>query len=57
MKSTTKTKNEHNDIKFLKLRLQQLIQDEEYEKCVTIQKWINELIKRYDDTTKYNKRN
>lgn len=57
MKSTTKTKNEHNDIKFLKLRLQQLIQDEEYEKCATIQKWINELIKRYDDTTKYNKRN
>lgn len=57
MKSTKKTKNEHNDIKFLKLRLQQLIQDEEYEKCATIQKWINELIKRYDDTTKYNKRN
>ena len=57
MKSTKKTKNEHNDIKFLKLRLQQLIQDEEYEKCETIQKWINELIKRYDDTTKYNKRN
>ena len=56
MKSHIKTKNEHNDIKLLKIRLKQLIEIEEYEKCATIQKWIDELTKHYD-TIKHSQRN
>jgi protein-arginine kinase activator protein McsA len=55
--STTKTKTEHADIKFLKLRLQQLIYDEEYEKCATIHRWINELTKYHNDTIRHDKTN
>lgn len=56
MKSTIKTKNEHNDIKFLKLRLKQLLYLEEYEKCAIINRWIKELTKYYNDTIKNNQR-
>lgn len=55
MKSSIKTKNEHIDIKFLKMRLQQLINIEEYETCAIIQKWIEELTKHHD-TIKYDQR-
>lgn len=55
--NSTKTKTEHADIKFLKLRLQQLLYEEEYENCATIHKWIIELTKYYNDTTKHSKTN
>jgi len=56
MRTNTKTKNEHTDIKFLRLRLAQLIYQEEYESCARVHKWIEELTEYYDKT-RYNKTN
>lgn len=56
MKSSIKTKKEHIDIKFLRMRLEQLIHIEEYETCARIHKWIEEL-KKHHDTIKNNQRN
>lgn len=54
--NTTKTKTEHTDIRFLRLRLEQLLHDEEYENCARVHKWIEELIKYYD-TIRHDKTN
>ena len=54
--NTTKTKTEHTDIRFLRLRLQQLLHDEEYENCARVHKWIEELVKYYD-TIRHDKTN
>lgn len=53
--SLVKTKEEHLDIRFLRIRIQQLINFEEYEKCARIQKWIEELTKHHD-RIKYDQR-
>jgi protein-arginine kinase activator protein McsA len=37
-----------NDILFLKSKLQELIEKEEYEKCVVIKRWIDELFIFYN---------
>jgi hypothetical protein len=56
MTTSTKTKKEHADIKLLRKRIRQLIIFEEYEKCLVLNKWIEELINHYD-TNRHSKGN
>lgn len=44
------------DIVFLKRRLRALIETEEYEKCVVIKRWIDELMIFYKVEEKENKK-
>jgi hypothetical protein len=46
--------DKHFDIIFLERRLQELLEKEEYEKAVTIKRWIDELIILFEKENKYN---
>lgn len=49
METIKKTKSEHTDIIFLRMRMQYLIENERYESCVVIKRWIDELTVYYND--------
>jgi protein-arginine kinase activator protein McsA len=47
----TQFEDEHPDIKFLTLRLELLILQEEYEMCARIKSWIDQLRQKYKTKT------
>lgn len=52
MERDIKILTEHSDIVFLRLRMKQLIEEEQYERCIIIQKWIDELIILHNEKSK-----